>query len=258
VNRPLGAFIPKQDLAPGETLLEVEALSAPPRFRDVSFSVRSGEIVGIGGLIGAGRTEVLKAVYGALPNVSGTIRIAGRPARITSPRAAIAAGIALVPEDRKGEGLILPFPLRQNVALSTLDRLAWLRMFTAAGRTDAVARHAVDDLRIRTPGIGTVVRGLSGGNQQKVVLARALTTRPRIFLLDEPTRGIDVGAKVEVYRLIGALAAQGAAILVVSSDMLELLGLCDRVLVMRAGRLAGSLDRPDFSQERVMALAAIG
>jgi ABC-type sugar transport system ATPase subunit len=258
VNRPLGAFIPKQSIAPGETLLEVEGLSGAGRFRDVSFSVRAGEIVGIGGLIGAGRTEVLKAIYGALPGVSGTVRIAGRPVRLSNPRAAIAAGIALVPEDRKGEGLILPFALRQNVALSTLGRLAWLRTFTAAGRTDAVARRAVSDLRIRTPGIGTTVRGLSGGNQQKVVLARALTTRPRIFLLDEPTRGIDVGAKVEVYRLIGELAAQGAAILVVSSDMLELLGLCDRVLVMRAGRLAGGLDRDDFSQERVMALAAIG
>ena len=258
VNRPLGAFIPKQEIPLGETLLEVSDLAAEGRFRDVSFSVRAGEIVGIGGLIGAGRTEILKAIYGAMPNVSGSIRINGRPARPGNPRAAIAAGIALVPEDRKGEGLILPFPLRQNVALSTLGRLAWLRMFTASGRTDALARDAVTDLRIRTPGIGAAVQGLSGGNQQKVVLARALTTKPRIFLLDEPTRGIDVGAKVEVYRLIGELAAQGGAILVVSSDMLELLGLCDRVLVMRAGRLAGALDRPDFSQERVMALAATG
>jgi len=208
--------------------------------------------------MGAGRTEVLKAIYGALPEASGVIRIGGDAVRIRSPREAIAAGIAFVPEDRKAEGLVLPFSVRNNVALSTLDRLSWLRLFTAAGRTDQLARHAVDELRIRTPGIEQPVGSLSGGNQQKVVLARALTTQPRVFLLDEPTRGIDVGAKVEVYRLIGELAAQGGAVLVVSSDMLELLGLCDRILVMRAGRLAGELDRGGFSQERIMALAALG
>jgi ribose transport system ATP-binding protein len=163
-----------------------------------------------------------------------------------------------VPEDRKAEGLVLPFPVRSNVALSTLSSLSWLRMVLSPSRIDRVANDAVRDLRIRTPGIRQLVRSLSGGNQQKVVLARAMSTGPRVFLLDEPTRGIDVGAKVEVYRLINALAEGGAAVLVVSSDMIELLGLCDRILVMRAGRLAGAVARAEFSQERVMALAALG
>ncbi len=258
VNRPITALFPPRTSAIGVPLLEVESLSLPRRFSGVSLSVRAGEVVGLGGLMGAGRTEVLKAIYGALPKAVGTIRIGGDVIRIRSPREAIAAGIAFVPEDRKAEGLVLPFSVRNNVALSTLDRLSWLRLFTAAGRTDQLARRAVDELRIRTPGIEQPVGSLSGGNQQKVVLARALTTQPRVFLLDEPTRGIDVGAKVEVYRLIGELAAQGGAVLVVSSDMLELLGLCDRILVMRAGCLAGELDRGGFSQERIMALAALG
>jgi len=258
VNRPITALFPPREAAIGPVLLEVEGLSSSGRFSGVSLSVRAGEVVGLGGLMGAGRTEVLKGIYGALPEVSGSVRIGNEAVRLRNPRDAIAAGIAFVPEDRKAEGLVVPFSVRSNVALSTLDRLSWLRLFTAAGRTDELARRAVDELRIRTPGIGQPVGSLSGGNQQKVVLARALTTKPRVFLLDEPTRGIDVGAKVEVYRLIGELAAQGGAVLVVSSDMLELLGLCDRILVMRAGRLAGALDRDGFSQERIMALAALG
>ncbi len=258
VNRPITAMFPKRDVFPGDVLLEVSGVVVPGRVADVGFSVRAGEVVGLGGLMGAGRTEVLKAIYGAQPGGRATVRIAGQSKRVASPRAAIRAGLALVPEDRKAEGLVLPFALRRNVALSTLGRLAWLRSFVARGRLDAQARRAVAELRIRTPSIETPVRGLSGGNQQKVVLARALTTQPRVFLLDEPTRGIDVGAKVEVYRLIGELAAAGGAVVVASSDLLELLGLCDRILVMRAGRLTGEVARADFSQERVMALAALG
>ena len=258
VNRPLGAMFPKHDSPIGETLLEVSDVTVPGRVAGVGFSVRAGEVVGLGGLMGAGRTETLKAIYGALAGARATVRVAGRTVRAASPRAAIRAGLALVPEDRKAEGLVLPFALRRNVALSTLDRLAWLRCFVAGARVDAQARRAVSELRIRTPGIEAPVRGLSGGNQQKVVLARALTTRPRVFLLDEPTRGIDVGAKVEVYRLIAELAAGGSAVVVASSDLLELLGLCDRILVLRSGRLAGELSRAEFSQERVMALAALG
>ena len=256
VNRPIEAMFPARDAAIGAPVLQVEALSSPGRFADVSFEVRAGEVVGIGGLMGAGRTEVLKSIYGALPS-TGAIRVAGTRVRAASPREAIAAGLALVPEDRKGEGLILAFSVRRNVAMSTLGQLSAMRTFLRGGRIDALARRSVAELRIRTPGIETATQSLSGGNQQKVVLARALSTRPRVFLLDEPTRGIDVGAKVEVYRLIGELARGGGAVLVVSSDMLELLGLCDRILVMRGGRLAGALDRPEFSQERVMALAAL-
>jgi len=258
VDRPIAAMFPKAEVPIGPALLEVEGISVPGRVEDVGFIVRAGEIVGLGGLMGAGRTEVLKAVFGALPSAAGRVRVAGQVVARPGPRRAMAAGIALVPEDRKADGLILAFPLRDNVALSTLGRLAWGGVFMSRRRVNAAARRAVDALRIRAPGIARPVQGLSGGNQQKVVLARALQTEPRVFLLDEPTRGIDVGAKVEVYRLIGELAAGGAAIVIASSDMLELLGLCDRILVMRAGRLAGEIGRPDFSQERVMRLAALG
>ena len=258
VNRPIEALFPERHATLGGVLLDVQQLGCEGRFQDVSFSVRAGEVVGIGGLIGAGRTEVLKTIYGALPASGGRVRVQSREARIRSPRDAIAAGVALVPEDRKGEGLVMPFPLRNNIALSTLSRSSWLRSILVPGRIDRLADHAVKSLRIRTPGIRQPVQSLSGGNQQKVVLGRALTTRPRIFLLDEPTRGIDVGAKVEVYRLINTLAEQGSAVLVVSSDMIELLGISDRILVMRAGRLAGVIPKPEFSQERVMQLAALG
>jgi ABC-type sugar transport system ATPase subunit len=258
VNRPIDALFPPRHAAIGDILLEVEGLTSAGRFEDVSFQLRAGEVLGLGGLIGAGRTEVLKAIYGALPVSRGRIRVQSRDVTVRSPRDAIAAGVALVPEDRKGEGLVLPFPVRTNIALSTLTRLSWLRTVLAQGRIDRLADKTVAELRIRTPSIRQRVQLLSGGNQQKVVLGRALTTKPRIFLLDEPTRGIDVGAKVEVYRLINALAEQGGAILVVSSDMIELLGLCDRILVMRTGRVAGAVPRAEFSQERVMHFAALG
>ncbi len=258
VNRPIEALFPVRHASIGDVLLDLDRLSLRDRFSDVTLRVRAGEVVGLGGLIGAGRTEVLKAIYGALPASAGTIRIGGHDTSIRSPRRAIRSGIALVPEDRKAEGLILAFPIRDNVALSTLDRLAWLRSIVRARRVDRLAEAAVADLRVRTQGIRQRVRSLSGGNQQKVVLGRALTTKPRIFLLDEPTRGIDVGAKVEVYRLVNRLADEGGAVLVVSSDMTELLGLCDRVVVMRTGRVAGVVDRADFSQERIMSLAALG
>jgi ABC-type sugar transport system ATPase subunit len=258
VNRPIDALFPARHATIGDCFLEVEGLTAAGRFEDVSFQLRAGEVVGLGGLIGAGRTEVLKAIYGAMPINRGRIRVRSRDLCIRTPRDAIAAGIALVPEDRKAEGLVMPFAIRSNIAMSTLTRLAWLRAVLAQRRIDRLAEKAVAELRIRTPSIRQRVQLLSGGNQQKVVLGRALTTNPRIFLLDEPTRGIDVGAKVEVYRLINALAEQGAAILVVSSDMIELLGLCDRILVMRTGRVTGSVLRAEFSQERIMHFAALG
>jgi ribose transport system ATP-binding protein len=258
VNRPIDALFPARVATLGKVLLEVENLTSEGRFEDVSFEVRAGEVVGLGGLIGAGRTEVLKTIYGALATTKGRVRVLSREARIRSPRDAIAAGVALVPEDRKGEGLVMPFTVRGNVALSTLTKLSWLRTILAQGRIDKLAEKSVADLRIRTPSIRQRVQSLSGGNQQKVVLGRALTTHPKVFLLDEPTRGIDVGAKVEVYRLINELAEQGAAILVVSSDMIELLGVCDRILVMRAGRLVGAVPKAEFSQERIMQLAALG
>jgi ribose transport system ATP-binding protein len=257
VNRPISSFFPKQDIRLGPPLLEVENLSSGERFGGVSFNVRAGEIYGIAGLVGAGRTEILKTIFGVLPTTGGRIRVDGKGYIPRSARRSLRDGMVLTPEDRKAEGLILPFSIRQNIALSTLKALARWGILSSRA-VQRLANASVESLRIRATSAGQEVRRLSGGNQQKVVLARAISTSPRIFLLDEPTRGVDVGAKVEVYNLIGQLAAKGAAIVIVSSDLLELLGLCDRIGVMRAGRMAGEIDRAEFSQDRVMSLAAVG
>ncbi|MDQ0395497.1 sugar ABC transporter ATP-binding protein [Labrys monachus] len=257
VNRPIDSFFPKQDITLGPSLLDVEGLSSAGHFDGVSFTVRAGEIYGLAGLVGAGRTEVLKALFGALPISAGRIRVAGEAYRPHSPRRSLRSGIVLTPEDRKLEGLVLAFSIRQNIAMSTLNALSWLGIMSAR-KVQRLAETSIRNLRIRATSAGQEVRRLSGGNQQKVVLARAISVAPRIFLLDEPTRGVDVGAKVEVYTLIGELAARGAAVVIVSSDMLELLGLCDRIGVLRAGRLAGEVERPQFSQDRIMSLAAVG
>ncbi len=257
VNRPIDKFFPKVEVALGNVALEVDRLASGKRFQDVSFSVRAGEIYGLAGLVGAGRTEVLKTIFGALPLTAGTVRIEGSDYRPHSPRRSLGQGVVLTPEDRKAEGLVLPFSIRNNIAMSTLSRLARLGVLSRRAMVK-LADQSIRRLRIRATSSSQEVRRLSGGNQQKVVLARAMSVTPRIFMLDEPTRGVDVGAKVEVYNLIGELAAAGAAVLIVSSDLLELLGLCDRIGVMRAGRFAGEVNRPDFSQDRIMSLAAIG
>ena len=257
VNRPISSFFPKQDIALGAPLLEVENLSSGARFADVSFGVRAGEIYGIAGLVGAGRTEILKTIFGALPMTGGRIRVDGKGYIPHSPRRSLRDGIVLTPEDRKAEGLILPFSIRQNIALSTLKALARWGILSSRA-IQRLANASIESLRIRATSASQEVRRLSGGNQQKVVLARAMSASPRVFLLDEPTRGVDVGAKVEVYNLIGQLAAKGAAVVIVSSDLLELLGLCDRIGVMRAGRMAGEVERAEFSQDRLMSLAAVG
>jgi ABC-type sugar transport system ATPase subunit len=257
VNRPIDSFFPKQDIPLGAPVLEVQDLASGRKFANVSFAVRAGEIYGIAGLVGAGRTEVLKTIFGALPMTAGSIRIEGQAHQPHSPRRSLRNGVVLTPEDRKFEGLILPFSLRQNVALSTLNALARWGLLSSRA-TQRLAKSSIDMLRIRATSANQEVRRLSGGNQQKVVLARAMSVSPKVFMLDEPTRGVDVGAKVEVYNLIGELAAKGAAVLIVSSDLLELLGVCDRIGVLRAGRMVGEVERADFSQDRIMSLAAMG
>ena len=257
VNRPISSFFPKQDIKLGPLLLEVEDLSSGARFADVSFDVRAGEIYGIAGLVGAGRTEILKTIFGALPMTGGRIRIDGKGYIPHSPRRSLQDGMVLTPEDRKAEGLILPFSIRQNIALSTLKSLARWGILSSRA-IQRLANGSIESLRIRATSAGQQVRRLSGGNQQKVVLARAMSTSPRVFLLDEPTRGVDVGAKVEVYNLIGQLAVKGSGhrdCLVGSS---RASWLCDRIGVMRAGRMAGEVERAQFSQDRLMSLAAVG
>jgi len=253
-NRDVEAFLPSSLRTRGKVLLRVEGLSHGSTLHDVSFSARAGEIVGFAGLLGAGRTEIARAVFGLEPFDRGTIFVREQPCQIRSPRDAIAAGIGFVTEDRKREGLVLMRSVRDNVALPILRRLSTLGV--VQHRTEnTVAEDAVRDLRIRTPAVTQLTRNLSGGNQQKVVLARWLATGARILFLDEPTRGVDVGAKQEIYQLIHELASTGVAIILMSSDLPEVLGLSDRVLVMREGRIAGEFTRADANAERVMACA---
>jgi len=257
VGRELKESIPKQPAEPGEVVLEARGLTRAGAFRDVSFSVRRGEVVGLGGLVGAGRTEVARAIFGADPLDAGEIRLEGRPVRVHSPRDAISLGIGLVPEDRKLLGLVLGMAVRENVTLANLAAVA-PGGFINPARERAIAEKYIHDLMIRTPSGEQTVRNLSGGNQQKVVLAKWLFTDSKFLIFDEPTRGIDVGSKVEIYQLMNALTAQGVAILMISSELPELLGMSDRILVMHEGRLAGELPRAEATQERVMHLATGG
>jgi ribose transport system ATP-binding protein len=242
----------------GLTLLAARA-GAPRRVVDgVGFSVRAGEVLGIGGLLGAGRTEILETIVGVAEGErSGVVRLEGEPVAIGGPEDTKRLGIAFVTEDRKRTGLVVDFPIRANTALPSQDRLARLGLVRPAKEVE-LARDAVARLAIRCTGTEQAVRGLSGGNQQKVVLGKWLATGPRVLLLDEPTRGIDVGAKQEVYGLVEELKRQGLAIVLVSSELPELLRLADRILVMCEGRATGLLSRAEATQERIMELAAPG
>ncbi len=235
-------------------VLEVRNLTAGPRVQDVSFSVSPGEIVGLAGLIGAGRSETLRAVFGMERKESGEVLVAGEPVPLRSPRQAIDAGIGFVPEDRKQQGLFLGLPIQTNIWSASLRELS---RFSVLDRTRArdMAAHHVAELQVRCASPSVAVGTLSGGNQQKVVLARWLARKPRVLLLDEPTRGVDIGAKAEIYRLIRAIAADGVGVVVISSELPEVLGISDRILVMREGRLVGEFDAEDATEQGVMSLA---
>jgi L-arabinose transport system ATP-binding protein len=236
-----------------DTVLEVSNLETDD-VHGVNLRVRAGEVVGLGGLIGAGRSELAHAVIGDVPIRSGHVSVAGRRLRLRGPADALRAGIGFAPEERKAQALLLRRSVRDNVSLAILSRLTRMRIVRRAEERD-IARNFVRQLSIRTPSIEQEVGNLSGGNQQKVVLARWLARRPKILILDEPTRGVDVGAKAEIYSIINQLADEGMALLVISSEMPELLGLCDRVLVMQGGRISGELARSEATEERVLALA---
>ncbi len=255
VGRDVSQFYPHEPHATGETVLEVEGwrTRAHPR-HPLGFRVRAGEIVGVAGLVGAGRTELLASLFGVEPAVGGVMRVAGRALAPQSPREAIAAGLALVPEDRKKQGVILEMAVRENLSLASLRR-DQQRGFLNRRRETEVSAGMMGNLRIKAPHDRQIVQFLSGGNQQKVVLGKWLALRPRVLLLDEPTRGIDIGAKQEIYKLMEELASQGVAILFASSEMEEILGMSDRALVMHEGRLAGELARGELREEAVMHLA---
>jgi ribose transport system ATP-binding protein len=256
VGRDISQFYARKPHEPGAVALEVKGLETPANLgHKLSFSVRAGEIVGVSGLVGAGRTEMLHVLFGVDAAVSGTIEIAGKPVDLSSPFDAIQAGIALAPEDRKQQGIVLEMAVRQNIGLPGLKKhqkkFGFLNTQQEGNDTEEMIRR----LRIKTPSERQIAQFLSGGNQQKVVLGKWLAMKPKVLLLDEPTRGIDIGAKQEIYLLMEELAEQGVAILFVSSEMEEILGMSDRALVMHEGRITGELKRDELSEEAIMQLA---
>lgn len=258
VGRELKQFFHRTRGAPGARVLDVHELAwAGKRGHSINFSLRAGEIVGLAGLVGAGRTELAETIFGVRKRIAGSVHVDGRRVAIRRPRDAIRAGIFLVPEDRRTQGLVLAANVRDNLSLPSLDYLQRLRL-VARRRERQLAQDQVRQLNVRTPGIRQTVSLLSGGNQQKIVLGKWLARDPRVLILDEPTRGVDVGAKTEIYSLMDQLASRGIAILMISSDLEEILGMSDRVLVMHESRVVGELSRERLSEEAIMKLATGG
>jgi ribose transport system ATP-binding protein len=257
VGRELTEEYPKEFFSLGTERLRVEGLTREGFFRDVSFNLHTGEIVGLTGLVGAGRTEVVRTIFGADRKTGGKVFLDGVEIDAHSPQDAIRHGVGLLTEDRKNLGLVLGMTVRENTTLANLGAL--VRHFFIDGKKErAAADKYVHELQIKTPSIEQVVQNLSGGNQQKVVLAKWLFTDSKVLIFDEPTRGIDVGAKAEIFKLMNALVSRGVAVLMISSELPEVLGMCDRILVMHEGRMAGELKRDEATQEKVMRLATGG
>ncbi len=256
IGRPLEHYFPGHlGGTPGQERLRIENLTSPGKFVEISFSVRAGEVVGLAGLVGAGRSEIAQAVFGLDPKATGRILINGHPVKITSPRQAMALGIGFLPEDRKRQGLVLSMGGRANLSLPILDRLS-LMGFVKTGAERTLTKRYFDRLRVRTPHMDAPVLSLSGGNQQKIAMAKWLATQCSVLLIDEPTRGVDVGAKAEIHALIDELAREGAAVLLISSELPEVLNLSTRIIVLREGRQMGELPRREATQESVMRLMA--
>ncbi|MDR1745156.1 MAG: sugar ABC transporter ATP-binding protein [Planctomycetota bacterium] len=256
VGRTLKETYPERKPSGGEVVLELDNVTGNG-VKNISFALRKGEILGLGGLVGAGRTELAALIFGNAEIRSGGIRLHGRPLRPRTPGEAIAKGISLVPEDRKAQGLILNMSIKDNITVASVKKLS-RRTFLDKRSEESFTQTQIDNLNIKTPSSRQLARNLSGGNQQKVVLGKWLGTDPEILIFDEPTRGIDVGAKQEIYKLMSAIAESGKSIIMISSEMEELLGMSDRVVVLSKGRVTGTLDRKDFSQERVMQYAVEG
>jgi rhamnose transport system ATP-binding protein len=254
VGRELDSLFPKTDTKPGEVVLEVEHLSHQGVFEDISFTVRRGEIVALAGLVGAGRSEVARAIFGIDDHTSGVVRVNGAVLPNRSPLAAMAHGVALVPEDRRQQGLVMDLGIDQNVALASLGRLQRLGLIRRSTER-ALARSWAERLQLKFGRISNTVSTLSGGNQQKVVLGKWLARAPSLLIIDEPTRGIDVGTKAEVHRILDGLVAGGMAVLMISSELPEVLGMADRVLVLHEGRLTAELSRSEADEDSVMRAA---
>ena len=258
VGRDISQFYSRTQHEPGDVMLEVTDVRTPVHpAHKLSFKVRAGEIVGMAGLVGAGRTEMLQTVYGVTPALEGTIKVAGKDAQPQQPIDAIELGMVLAPEDRKQQGLVLEMSVRDNMSLASLRR-DQNKGFLNRQKEREISAEMIAKMRVKTPTEHQIVQFLSGGNQQKVVLGKWLAMEPKVLLLDEPTRGIDVGAKQEIYKLMEELAGRGVAILFVSSEMEEVIGMSDRTLVMHEGRITGELNREDLSEESIMQLATGG
>ena len=254
VGRTLDTLFPKREAVIGAPVLRVKNLSRRGLVSDASFEVRSGEIVGLAGLVGAGRSELAQVLFGIYPAESGTVEISGKPAVIRNPRQAMALGLAYVPEDRQRQGLILPMKVRENITMAILETLTRFGFVSYRGE-DQIAQSYVDRLQIRTPSLSQLAMNLSGGNQQKIVVSKWLASAPKVLILDEPTRGIDVGAKAEIHRLMSQLAQQGLGIVMISSELPEILGMSDRILVVRKNAIVGEYLRGQATQEQIIATA---
>jgi len=256
VGRELTQMFPKGEADIGEEVLSVRDLALEGVFKDVTFSLRRGEILGLAGLVGAGRTNVAETIFGVTPATGGEIRIDGKPVVVDSPKTAMEHGLALLTEDRKLSGCFLMHSVLENMQISSIRTHSLPGGFVKRGALNALCGKMKDMLRVKTPTLDETIGNLSGGNQQKALLARCLMLNPRVLILDEPTRGIDVGAKSEIHKLISDLAAKGMAILMISSEMPEILGMSDRIIVMHEGHVSGLLQRDEATQEKIMALAA--
>ena len=255
VGRSVAAVFPKREVPLGETALELRNISCSSTgLRDISLSVRSGEILGLAGLVGSGRTELAETIFGLNPPDSGDVLVQGRPVRIASPAQAIDVGVGYVPEDRRRHGVVLEMPIAANTSLASLKAVSrWGWINTASER--ALADRYVTQLQIKTPSVDAASGTLSGGNQQKVALARWLAIEPKVLILDEPTQGVDVGSKSEIHRLMVDLAERGLAIIMISSELPEILGMSDRIAVMHAGSIGGVLSRTEATQQKILSLA---
>ena len=257
IGREIGERYPKRDVTIGGEVLRVEGLTHEKFFRDINFSVRAGEVLGVSGLMGAGRTEIMQAIFGNLPILEGKVIIEGKEVSIKNPRQAIAAGIGFITEDRKTEGLLLEKSIAENIELANLGKVSDHNVLSRR-KGAALVKRGIEEFRIKCFGPDHECGNLSGGNQQKVVLAKWIYTDPKILILDEPTRGVDIGAKKEIYNVINELAAKGVAVIMVSSELPEVLGMSDRIMVVHEGHITGIIDAEGADQAKVMTLATGG
>ena len=257
IGREIGERFPKRDVKIGDVVLRVEGLTREGLFHDVSFDVRAGEVLGVAGLMGAGRTEIMRAIFGCIPKDQGNIYIEGQKVRIKNPEQAIKAGIGFITEDRKTEGLLLEKSISDNIEIVNLKTVSQKGVLSRKKEKDLVKKE-IEEFHIKCFGPWHECNNLSGGNQQKVVLAKWIATNPKILILDEPTRGVDIGAKKEIYNVINQMAALGVAVVMVSSELPEVLGMSDRIMVVREGEVRGVLDGKAADQEKIMTLATGG